>query len=87
MSLVTIAVGEKWGVDYVKKYLVNLSCKKKEVEYFRIETLFARMMTEYDANAEWSVKYAEVIGEPECIQFDIDHIRDKAIEAFADRYT
>ncbi len=86
MSHVTIALGKKWDKNYVSDYLKSSKVSLKGIEYFRIETLFARFISEYKACAEWSIKYSEVVGDPECLQFDIDALRDKAIQSYIDRY-
>jgi hypothetical protein len=86
MSQVTIAIGKSWDETYVKAYLKKLNFSRKEIEFFRIESLFSSLMVEHEADAEWSIKYGEVVGEPECIQFDIDAIRDKAIEEYVDKF-
>jgi hypothetical protein len=70
----------------VNESLKYSSIPLTKIEYFRIETLFARFISEYKGFAEWSIKYGEVVGDPECLQFDIDTLRDKAIQAYMDRY-
>jgi hypothetical protein len=86
MAQETLAVGDGWDQIYVNKFVKKINSSIKTIEYFRIETNFVRYFTEYETNVEWSIKYGEVVGDPQCLQFDIDAMRDLAIEEYVDKY-
>jgi len=47
--------------------------------FFKVEQHFSVLGAQQGSEAEWSIRFAEVMGCPEDFQFDLDQLREAAI--------
>lgn len=83
-----IAEGEAWNSAMVLKSLTRRGVPmEKARELFHVaESRFSVRASSMGCRAEWSIRFAEVQGFGEDFQFDIDSIREFALDEAAEMY-
>lgn len=81
-----LASGKKWSREAVCRDLILCGVSPEAVYdlCFRVENAFALEAGRKGAFLEWSLRHAEVSGGVESLQFDIDRMREEAIEAISE---
>jgi len=88
-SPIIIAKGGPWSKGHVARKLLALGIPSDSLEdqFFRVEQEFILLLQSLGSNAEWSIRFGEVTGAPEDFQFDIDEIKDEALQTVAANYS
>lgn len=86
---VILAKGGPWTKTRVAEKLIHLGIPADSLEdqFYRIEQEFILLLQVHNSRAEWSIRFGEVTGQPEDLQFDIDGIKDDAILTIVANYT
>ena len=76
-----LAHGREWSRQSVVAALGSKGLEEQEAQemLFRIENKFVVLSGKLGCQAEWSIRFSEVLGMPEDLQFDIDLLRERAI--------
>ena len=84
-----IAKGGPWSKSHVARRLLELGIPAESLEdqFFRVEQEFLLLLQSMGSDAEWSIRFGEVTGEPEDFQFDIDEIKEEALQTVATNYS
>lgn len=82
---IVLAKGDGWDDEFVVRFARRQGYKENLFEFFRIEHLFSLHAERCGAKLEWSIRYAEVTGDAESLQFDIDKLRNDSILDWLDR--
>lgn len=84
-----LAKGGSWTKHHVAGKLLELGIPAESLQdqFFRVEQEFLMLMQAHGSMAEWSIRFGEVMGEPEDLQFDIDAIKGEAIETIVANYS
>ncbi|MBF0196736.1 MAG: hypothetical protein HQL32_03465 [Planctomycetes bacterium] len=76
-----LAKGSRWGREYVTHRLKSMGipdCAADQM-FFMVEQQFSTIGSDLGSTAEWSIRFEEVSGAPEDLQFDIDNLKETAI--------
>lgn len=85
---ILLSEGPQWQMPYTFKKLVALGVPKKRIPDLahKIEGIFFNLGFSQGCQAEWSLHWGQVMGQPEDFQFDIDALREQAIVDVAESY-
>ena len=85
---ILLSEGLHWQMPYVFKKLVMLGVPKQRIPDLahRVEGTFFNLGFSQGCQAEWSLHWGQVMGQPEDFQFDIDALREKAIVDVSECY-
>jgi|SaaInlStandDraft_1057018.scaffolds.fasta_scaffold02237_3 hypothetical protein len=83
-----IAKGESWDRHYVSRRFRALGIPDRMAKdlFYKAEQHFSLLGAQQGSQAEWSIRFAEVMGCPEDLQFDLDNIREAAISDTAEEH-
>ena len=86
---VILAKGGSWTRNHVAHRLLELGIPADSLEdqFFRVEQEFIMLTHALGSHAEWSIRFGEVSGDPEDLQFDIDELKNEAIETVVTNYS
>lgn len=83
-----IALGESWSNSYVCRRLRSLGIPERSTRdlLYKVEQHFSLLGAQQGCQAEWSIRFSEVMGQPEDLQFDLDTLREAAISDAAEEH-
>lgn len=83
-----IAQGEGWNTPYVCQRFRSRGVPERKAKdlLYKVEQHFSLLAAQLGCQAEWSIRFAEVMGDPEDFQFDLDQLREAAISDAAEEH-
>jgi len=83
-----IAKGQTWSMAYVCHRLRSSGIAERRAKdiLYKVEQHFSLLGAQMGCQAEWSIRFAEVMGAPEDLQFDLDQLREVAIVDAAEEH-